>query len=48
MADLTDLGVTVVTQPNFVAERGDQYLTDVPAAEHHELWRVASLLKATG
>src|ERR1700752_4211114 len=37
MADLTDLNVTVVTQPNFVAERGDQYLTDVPAAEHHEL-----------
>jgi predicted amidohydrolase YtcJ len=46
MADLTDLGVTVVTQPNFVAERGDQYLTDIPAAEHHELWRVKSLLKA--
>ena len=36
----------VVTQPNFVAERGDQYLADVPAAEHHELWRLASLLKA--
>ena len=35
-----------MTQPNFVAERGDQYLADVPAAEHHELWRVASLLKA--
>ncbi len=46
IADLKDLGVTVVTQPNFVAERGDQYLADVPAAEHHELWRVASLLKA--
>jgi predicted amidohydrolase YtcJ len=46
VADLRNLGVTVVTQPNFVAERGDQYLTDVPAAEHHELWRVASLLKA--
>jgi len=46
MADLTDLGVTVVTQPNFVAERGDQYLTDIPAAEHHELWRVASLRSA--
>jgi predicted amidohydrolase YtcJ len=46
MADLKDLNVTVVTQPNFVAERGDQYLTDVPAAEHHELWRLASLLKA--
>jgi predicted amidohydrolase YtcJ len=38
--------VTVVTQPNFVAERGDQYLSDVDAAEHHELWRVASLLNA--
>jgi len=35
-----------VTQPNFVAERGDQYLTDVPAAEHSELWRLASLTKA--
>ncbi|OBF89362.1 amidohydrolase [Mycobacterium sp. 852002-51152_SCH6134967] len=39
-------GVTVVTQPNFVAERGDQYLDDVPVGEHHELWRVASLLRA--
>lgn len=46
VADLADLGVTVVTQPNFVAERGDQYLTDVPAAEHGQLWRVASLLDA--
>ncbi|MGE2717390.1 amidohydrolase family protein [Mycolicibacterium litorale] len=44
--DLVGLGVTVVTQPNFVAERGDQYLTDVPAAEHRELWRVATLLTA--
>jgi predicted amidohydrolase YtcJ len=46
VADLADVGVTVVTQPNFVAERGDQYLVDVPAAEHHELWRVASLRRA--
>ena len=43
LADLAAAGVTVVTQPNFVAERGDQYLADVPAGEHHELWRVASL-----
>ncbi|HEX4586931.1 MAG TPA: amidohydrolase family protein [Mycobacterium sp.] len=43
MADLEALGVIVVTQPNFVVERGDQYLTDVPAAQHHELWRLASL-----
>nr|WP_090341221.1 amidohydrolase family protein [Mycolicibacterium malmesburyense]CRL71014.1 putative TIM-barrel fold metal-dependent hydrolase [Mycolicibacterium malmesburyense] len=46
IAALAGSGVTVVTQPNFVAERGDQYLDDVPAAEHHELWRVASLLRA--
>jgi len=46
IAELTDLNVTVVTQPNFVAERGDQYLADIPAAEHHELWRVASLRSA--
>jgi predicted amidohydrolase YtcJ len=46
LADLADLGLTVVTQPNLVAERGDQYLADVPPAEHSQLWRVASLLKA--
>jgi predicted amidohydrolase YtcJ len=46
LADLADLGITVVTQPNFVAERGDQYLADLPVAEHDQLWRVASLLEA--
>jgi predicted amidohydrolase YtcJ len=46
LADLADRGLTVVTQPNFVAERGDQYLADVPAADHGQLWRVASMLKA--
>lgn len=46
IVDLVDLGVTVVTQPNFVAERGDQYLAEVPAAEQDQLWRVASLLLA--
>ncbi|OBK26418.1 amidohydrolase [Mycobacterium asiaticum] len=46
LSDLAELGVTVVTQPNFVAERGDQYLTDVPEHEHDQLWRVASLLRA--
>ncbi|KWX66766.1 amidohydrolase family protein [Mycobacterium sp. NAZ190054] len=46
LADLAAAGITVVTQPNFVAERGDQYLTDIDAAEHHELWRVASLCRA--
>jgi len=46
LADIAESGATVVTQPNFVTERGEQYLHDVPAAEHHELWRVASLLSA--
>ena len=46
LADVADLAVTVVTQPNFVAERGDQYLDEVPADEHDQLWRVASLLHA--
>jgi predicted amidohydrolase YtcJ len=46
LADLATLGVMVATQPNFVAERGDQYLNDVPRDEHPALWRVASLLAA--
>jgi hypothetical protein len=27
----------VVTQPNFVAERGDQYLAEIHAAKHDQL-----------
>ncbi|MDZ4232608.1 MAG: amidohydrolase family protein, partial [Dietzia sp.] len=46
LSDLAASGATVVTQPNFVAERGDQYLRDVPVAEHHELWRVGALRRA--
>jgi predicted amidohydrolase YtcJ len=46
IADLIEVGVIVVTQPNFVAERGEHYLRDVPADEHLSLWRVASLMRA--
>jgi len=46
VAGLAALGVTVVTQPNLVAERGDQYLDDIRADEHAQLWRVASLIRA--
>ena len=42
LADLAELGVTVVTQPNFVCERGDQYLSDVDPDEYSQLWRLAS------
>ncbi|PND56837.1 amidohydrolase [Mycobacterium sp. ENV421] len=43
LADLADIGVLVVTQPNFVTERGDQYLIEVDAADQPALWRLASL-----
>ena len=44
--ELVDLGVTVVTQPNFVSERGDRYLDDVPVSERNQLWRLASLIRS--
>ncbi len=40
---VADLGLTVVTQPSFVAERGDRYLADVPVEEIDDLYRCASL-----
>ena len=38
-------GVTVVTQPHFVAERGDAYLADIPVQEHSFLYRGAGFLR---
>ena len=38
--------VTVVTQPNFIAERGDQYLRDVPPEDHDNLYRCRGFLDA--
>ncbi|MGY4710647.1 amidohydrolase family protein [Mycolicibacterium sp. CBM1] len=46
IAQLAELGVLVVTQPNFVAERGDQYLCDVEPEDLPALWRLASLRQA--
>jgi predicted amidohydrolase YtcJ len=43
-ADLRSLGVTVVTQPHFVSERGDDYLDDVDPRDAALLYRCASLL----
>jgi predicted amidohydrolase YtcJ len=39
-------GLRVVTQPGFLADRGEDYLRDVPAAEHDDLYRCRSLLDA--
>jgi predicted amidohydrolase YtcJ len=36
----------VVTQPHFVAERGEQYATEVPAEELPDLWRLRTLVDA--
>ena len=38
-------GITVVTQPNFIAERGDEYLRDVETGDRELLYRCASLLR---
>jgi predicted amidohydrolase YtcJ len=46
VALLADLGVTVVTQPNFVRERGDAYLRDVTPDELRWLYRGRGLLAA--
>ena len=43
---LAEHGLTVVTQPNFVRERGDAYLTDVPARDHPWLYRGRGFLRA--
>ena len=37
------LGLTVVTQPHFIAERGDAYRAAIPPAEWPHLYRLASL-----
>jgi predicted amidohydrolase YtcJ len=45
-AALARLGLTVVTQPGFISDRGDDYLREVPAAEQAWLYPCASLIRA--
>ncbi len=40
------LGLTIVTQPHFIAERGREYLHDIPAAEHALLYRCRAFIDA--
>jgi predicted amidohydrolase YtcJ len=42
--ELADRGLSVVTQPGFLADRGDDFLRDLPPADHEDLYRCASLL----
>lgn len=46
LATLAELGVTVVSQPHFVAERGVQYRQDVDPDDLPWLYRAASFLRA--
>lgn len=46
VALLAELGVTVVTQPGFLRERGDDYLRDVEPRERRWLYRCAGLVGA--
>lgn len=43
---LADRNLTVVTQPNFVYERGDEYLDEVDDDDLPHLWRARSLIEA--
>jgi len=47
VAPLRRIGATVVTQPNFVAERGDTYLDEVDERDRPDLWRARSLVASS-
>jgi predicted amidohydrolase YtcJ len=46
VGELARLGVRVVTQPGFVAHRGDDFLAGLPAADRGDLYRCATLRRA--
>ena len=46
IATIRGLGLHVVTQPGFIADRGDDYLREIPAVDHADLYRCASLCSA--
>ena len=46
LAQLVEMGLPVIAQPNFVAERGDAYRAQIPAADWPDLYRLHSLLAA--
>ena len=43
---IADLGLMVVTQPNFIAERGDTYLDEIEKSALPDLYRCASFIAA--
>jgi predicted amidohydrolase YtcJ len=43
---IRELGLSIVTQPNFIIERGDAYLSDIPAPAQDWLYRCRTFLDA--
>ena len=43
---MASLGISVSTQPSFIYERGDTYLSSQPAIDINSLYRINSLKKA--
>jgi predicted amidohydrolase YtcJ len=46
IAEIARLRLAVVSQPHFIAERGDQYHVDVPPQDHAALYRLRAFLDA--
>ncbi len=46
LSQISSLGVLVVTQPNFVLERGDQYLADIDPRDISSLYRCKSFVES--
>jgi predicted amidohydrolase YtcJ len=46
IARIAELDLAVVTQPGFIADRGDDYLADVDTHDQPHLWRCGSLIEA--
>lgn len=46
LVPLRDLGLTVVTQPVFIRDRGDRYAAEVEPRDQADLYRCASLIAA--
>ncbi|MFD2430109.1 amidohydrolase family protein [Sphingobium scionense] len=46
LEQMVELGVQVVSQPHFIAERGDQYLRDVEPRERPLLYRLGGFARA--
>ncbi|ARE37741.1 amidohydrolase (plasmid) [Rhodococcus sp. BH4] len=45
--EIRRLGLTIVTQPGFIADRGDDYLEHVERADQQDLYRCRSLIDAS-